>query len=152
MTILRNFGSIEQALAHSLKHLKEEEVKSSTGKSLSHFRKCSDPDNKDNVIHFEDAIHLDVLLDRAGLGTPLLSTFIHTIDKKRTESNQEFSVSHSLMQIVARIGNLSDVTEKALDPKSQSGVNLSKQEKDKIYKALKEVEGKMAALKKAVDD
>ena len=28
MTILRNFGSIEQALAHSLKHLKEEEVKS----------------------------------------------------------------------------------------------------------------------------
>ena len=27
MTILRNFGSIEQALAHSLKHLKEEEVK-----------------------------------------------------------------------------------------------------------------------------
>jgi len=28
---------------------------------------------------------------------------------------------------------------------------LSKQEKDKIYKALKEVEGKMSALKKAVD-
>ena len=43
------------------------------------------------------------------------------------------------MQIVARIGNLSDVTEKALDPNSQSGINLSKQEKD-IYKALKDVE------------
>ena len=151
MTIIREFGSVEQALAHSLKHLKDDEVKVTTGKSLSHFRKCSDPDNKDNSIHFEDAIFLDVLLDRQGLGTPLLSTFIHTIDKKRAESNQEFSVSHSLMQIVARIGNLSDVTEKALDPKSPSGINLSNQEKDKIYKALKDVEGKLAALKKAVE-
>ena len=54
MTIIRDFGTVEQALAHSLKNLKEEEVKSATGKSLSHFRKCSDPDNKDNIIHFED--------------------------------------------------------------------------------------------------
>ena len=151
MTIIRDFGTVEQALAHSLKNLKEEEVKSATGKSLSHFRKCSDPDNKDNLIHFEDASQIDILLDRQGLGTPLLSTFIHTIDKKRTESNQEFSVSQSLMQIVARIGNLSDVTEKALDPNSQSGINLSKHEKDKIYKALKDVEGKLSDLKKAVE-
>ena len=151
MTILRDFGTIEQALANILKHLNDEEVKSVTGKSLSHFRKCSDPQNKDNIIHFEDAIHLDILLDRQGLGTPLLNTFIHTIDKKRTESNQEFSVSHSLMQIVSRIGNLSDVTEKALDPKSPGGTELSKQEKDRIYKALKDVEDKISSLKKAVD-
>ena len=53
MTVIRDFGTIEQALAHSLKHLKEDEVKVATGKSLSHFRKCSDQSNKDNVLHLE---------------------------------------------------------------------------------------------------
>ena len=32
MTVVRDFGTIEQALAHSLKHLKEDEVKAATGK------------------------------------------------------------------------------------------------------------------------
>ena len=55
------------------------------------------------------------------------------------------------MQIVSRIGKLTDVTEKALDPKSQSGSSVSNQEKDRIYKALKEVEAKIASLKKSID-
>ena len=147
MTVIRDFGTIEQALAHSLKHLKEDEVKVATGKSLSHFRKCSDQSNKDNVLHLEDAIKLDIILDRINEGTPLLNTFLHVIDKKRSESNEESSISHSIMQIVSRIGKLTDVTEKALDPKSQSGSSVSNQEKDRIYKALKEVEAKIASLK-----
>jgi len=151
MTVVRDFGTIEQALAHSLKHLKEDEVKVATGKSLSHFRKCSDQSNKDNVLHLEDAIKLDIILDRINEGTPLLNTFLHVIDKKRSESNKESSISHSIMQIVSRIGKLTDVTEKALDPDSPGGTSLNAQEKDKIYKALKEVEARIASLKKSID-
>ena len=66
-----------------LKSLKEEEVKAATGKSLSHFRKCSDSSNKDNVLHLEDAIKLDIILDRQNEGTPLLNTFLHVIEKKK---------------------------------------------------------------------
>ena len=57
-----------------------------------------------------------------------------------------------------RLGRLMDITEKALDPNSPSGSNISKDEKDKIYKALKEVEEKIeeveekiASLKKAIE-
>ena len=54
-----------------------------------------------------------------------------------------------------RLERLMDVTEgvaeKALDPNSSSNSNISKYEKDKIYKALKEVEEKIASLKKAIE-
>jgi len=46
---------------------------------------------------------------------------------------------------------LTDVTEKALDPDSSGGTSLNAQEKDKIYKALKEVEARIASLKKSID-
>ena len=55
------------------------------------------------------------------------------------------------MQMVSRIGKLTDGTEKALDPKSTGGTSLNTQEKDKKYKALKEVEARIASLKKSID-
>ena len=151
MTKLREPLSIEFVLSQVLPKLEDEEVKKSTGKSISHFRKCGDADDKDHNIYLADAIKLDIILDRINEGTPLLNTFLHVIDKKRSESNEESSISHSIMQIVSRIGKLTDVTEKALDPKSQSGSSVSNQEKDRIYKALKEVEAKIASLKKSID-
>jgi hypothetical protein len=151
MTKVREFLTIEQALAHSLKDLKDDEVKAATNKSLSHFRKCSDPENKDNVLYLEDAVKLDILLDQKNLGTPLLQSFIDAIDKHHQDNKKEGSVSQSIMQIVSRIGKLTDVTESALDPKSPGGVKVDTSEKDKIYKALKEVEAKIATLKKAIE-
>lgn len=42
-------------------------------------------------------------------------------------------------------------TEKAMDPNSPGGAGLTKEEKDKIYKAIKEVEEKIANFKKAIE-
>ena len=50
-----------------------------------------------------------------------------------------------------RLGRLMGVREKALDPNSPSGSNISKDKKDKIYKALKEVEEQVASIKKAIE-
>ena len=52
MTKLREPHSIEFALNQVLKKLKDEEIKKSTGKSISHFRKCGDADDKDHNISF----------------------------------------------------------------------------------------------------
>ena len=43
-----------------------------------------------------------------------------------------------------------DITHQSMDPKSQDGENISNVEKEKIYKAIKEVEEKMARLKLSV--
>ena len=43
-----------------------------------------------------------------------------------------------------------DITEKALDPNSPEGIEISAKEKDNIYKAISEVEEKIAKLKLAI--
>ena len=67
------------------------------------------------------------------------------------EQNTKENIMHSLLHTGERLGKLMGVTEKALDPKSPGGTAINNQEKDKIYKALKEVEEKIASLKKAIE-
>ncbi len=52
--------------------------------------------------------------------------------------------------IGGRIGNLMDITQKALHPEGPKGEEISKQEKDKIFNAISEVEEKIAKLKLSI--
>ena len=58
MTKIREPLSIEKILKSIISKLKENEIEEFTGKSISHFRKCSDPDDKDHNLHLNDAIKL----------------------------------------------------------------------------------------------
>ena len=61
MTKIREPLTIEKILQDVIVKLKENEIKDFTGKSVSHFRKCSDPNDKDHNLHLTDAIKLDIL-------------------------------------------------------------------------------------------
>ena len=91
MTKLREPLSIEFTLSQVLPKLEDEEVKKSTGKSISHFRKCGDADDKDHNIHLADAIKLDILLQKKKLGNPFLDhlNFKLILIKKETWSHQK---------------------------------------------------------------
>ena len=84
MTKLRKPLSVEFVLSQAIKKLNEEEIKKSTGKSISHFRKCGDADDKDHNIGLSDAIKLDILLQQKKLGTPLLDCFNFKLITART--------------------------------------------------------------------
>ena len=73
------------------------------------------------------------------------------VEKALAGSNTKDSVTRSLITMVSRIGWLTDETERAMDPNSPGGETLTKQEKDKIYKAIQEVEAKIAVFKKAIE-
>ena len=60
----RKLISLEGALKEVIKDLKSEALKDVTGKTESHFRKCSDPADKDHNLHFIDAIKLDLILQK----------------------------------------------------------------------------------------
>ena len=71
--------------------------------------------------------------------------------------NKEFSdierledVSRNLINIGGRIGNLMDITDKALHPEGPKGEEISKREKDNIFNAISEVEEKIAKLKLSI--
>ena len=50
-----------------------------------------------------------------------------------------------------RIGRLMEVTKGATDPSSPGGKEISQLEKEKIYKAIKDVEGKISDLKLSIE-
>ena len=150
MTKLREPLSVEKILNSIISKLKDNEIEEFTGKSISHFRKCSDPDDKDHNLHLNDAIKLDVLSVKSQKGTPFLDHISLIINKEFSDMDKLEDVSRNLINIGGRIGNLMDITDKALHPESPKGEEISKKEKDNIFNAISEVEEKIVKLKLSI--
>ena len=150
MAKLRDFLSLEQALIHASKDLTDEELKK-IGKTREDIRRFSDPSKTDRQILHRDSIQIDVALAKKNKGTPILKAHEALVDKALEGQNTKANIMQSLLHTGERLGRLMGVTEKALDPYSPGGSSISKEEKDKIYKALKEVEEKIASLKKSIE-
>jgi hypothetical protein len=150
MVKLRKPLTIEFVLNQFLKKLDEEEVKRTTGKSVSHFRKCGDSDDKDHNLHLVDAIKLDVLLQQKQLGTPFLDCFNLFLEYELRRISEYENISNVLINIGGRVGNLMDVTQDATDPGGEQGTIISKQEKQEIFEAVSQVEEKIAKLKLSI--
>ena len=150
MTKIRNPLSIENVLSNIISKLDEDEVKNLTNKSISHFRKCSDPDDKDHNLYLSDAIKLDVIMQRNSLGTPLMDNFQIMLDEEFKKVNSFENLENTLLKVGGRVGNLMDVVQEAMDPESPLGKDLSKKEKDLIAKSIIELEEKIAKLKMSI--
>ena len=150
MTKIRDPLSIENVLSNMVSKLNDNEVKNITGKSTSHFRKCSDPDDKDHNLHYIDAIKLDILMQRRSLGTPFIDNFSLTLEDEFNKVNVYENVASTLIKMGGRVGNLMDITHDAMSLDSPMGKEISKTEKDQIYKAINEVEEKIAKLKLSI--
>ena len=150
MTKIRNPLSIENVLSSMISKLDEDEVKNLTNKSISHFRKCSDPDDKDHNLYLSDAIKLDVIMQRNSLGTPLMDNFQIMLDEEFKKVNSFENLENTLLKVGGRVGNLMDVVQEAMGPESPLGKDLSKKEKDLISKSIIELEEKIAKLKMSI--
>ena len=147
MTKIRNPLSIENVLSNMISKLNEDEVKNLTNKSISHFRKCSDPDDKDHNLYLGDAIKLDIIMQRNSLGTPLMDNFQIMLDEEFKKINSFENLENTLLKVGGRVGDLMDVVQEAINPESALGKDLSKKEKDLINKSIIELEEKIAKLK-----
>ena len=147
MTKIRNPLSVENILSNMISKLNEDEVKNITNKSISHFRKCSDPDDKDHNLYLVDAIKLDIIMQRNSLGTPLMDNFQIMLDEKFKKVNSFENLESTLLKVGGRVGDLMDVVQEAMNPDSALGKDLSKKEKDLINKSIIELEEKIAKLK-----
>ena len=150
MTKLREPLTVEHILSQVINKLGEDEIKNITNKSISHYRKCSDPDDKDHNLHYVDAIKLDILMQRKLLGTPFIDNFSLLIENEFNKNNVYENVASTLIKIGGRMGNLMDITQQAMSPDSQKGKEISNKERDQIFKAISEVEEKIAKLKISV--
>jgi len=148
---IRDFLTIEQALSHALNELSEQDVFEATKRKKEHITQYADPAKGDRNISHLDSIQIDVALMKKGKGHPLLSVHQALMDKAMEGHNQKASITQTLLHMGERIGKLMGVTEKAMDPNSPGGTSINKIEKENIYEAIKEVEAKIALLKKSIE-
>ena len=146
----RKILSLESAIKEVIKELKDEGLKAATGKSESHFRKCSDPNDPNHNIHHTDSINIDKLCIEKGIGTPMLYAHEAILDSETQKFYKE-TVSNTLITMGVRLGKLIETTHEAVDPKGDDGSQLSQKEKEKIYSAIKDVEEKITQLKIFID-
>ena len=143
----RDFISIEQALKFLIKELGDIKIKEATNKSESWFRKCSDPLGKDKNILHKDSVKLDIATLKEGKGAPLITAHQALLDLALKDLNNTKKITSTLIDMGVRIGRLMEVTKGATNPSSIGGKEISPLEKEKIYKAIQNVESKISDLK-----
>ena len=147
----RKLLSIEQALKNVIKELKPDGIKDATGKSESHFRKCSDEQDKEHNIHHLDSIKLDLECKRRSLGNPLLEAHESILEAADFKLGKLDSTSNTLIDISAKIGRLMETAKFAISKESEAGAKFSKNEREKINISIEEVEKKILTLKQIID-
>ena len=89
-------------------------------------------------------------MQRRSLGTPFIDNFSLTLEDEFNKVNVYENVASTLIKMGGRVGNLMDTTHDAMSPDSPMGKEISKTEKDQIYKAINDVEEKIAKLKLSI--
>ena len=146
----RKLISLEGALKEIIKDLKSEALKDVTGKTESHFRKCSD-ENDTQDIHHIDSIKIDIECLKRGLGSPMLTAHEDMLEATNPEYKNLDNASNTLINIGAKIGRLMETTQKAINPEGESGQKISETERKHISKAITDVEDKILQLRVIID-
>jgi len=146
----RKLISLEGALKEVIKDLKSEALKDVTGKTESHFRKCSD-ENDTQDIHHIDSIKIDIECLKRGLGSPMLTAHEDMLEATKSEYKNLDNASNTLINIGAKIGRLMETTQKAINPEGESGQKISETERKHISKAITDVEDKILQLRMIID-
>ena len=152
MAKIRKTASIEKGIEEVIKILNEEEIQEAIGKSVSYLRKCSDPDQPQEIDH-NDSFKLDKACIKKHKAPPLFTAheFMISQEFKGLDSNKESNISDMLVRFTILHGKLTEVITEAYNPKSDKGQEISPLERKEIGEAIKKLEDKILKLKSIVD-
>ena len=147
MVKIRKTASIEKGIEEVVKILSEEEIQQTIGKSASYLRKCSDPDQPQQIDH-NDSFKLDKACIEKNKAPPLLTAHEYMISQEFEKLDPD--KTKNINDMLVRFTILHGIT-KARDPESDKGLEISPLEKKEINEAITALENKILKLKKAVD-
>ena len=152
MAKIRKTASIENGIMQVLKILKEDEIQQTIGKSSSYLRKCSDPNQQQQIDH-NDSIKLDIACIKKGKAPPLFIAHEYIVinESDNLDSHKQNDIDEMLVKSTILHGKLTEVVKQAEDPKSDKGIEISKLEKKEIMEAIKNLEDKIMKIKITVD-
>ena len=152
MAKLRKIDSIENGLAEVIKILSEDEIEEAIGKSVSYLRKCSDPDQPQQIDH-NDSLKLDLACIKKKKAPPLLNSHEYMISRNSDLSNikSEDDLDSILVKFAVLHGKLVETIISSQDPKSDKGEEISSGEKKEIFESIKLIEDKIMKIKLTID-
>ena len=152
MAKIRKISSIENGIAEVIKILSENEIEEATGKGISFLRKCSDPDQPQQIDH-NDSIKLDLACIKKKKAPPLLNSheYIMSSNVATSELQNDDDLDAVLVKFTILHGKLVEVIKKAQEPSSDKGEEISVIEKKEIFEAIKSIEDKIMKLKISID-
>ena len=151
MVKIRKAASLENGLADVIKILSEDEIEATIGKSVSFLRKCSDPDQPQQIDH-KDPFKLDAACIAKNKAPPMLSAHRFMISQIfDNKKHQENDVDDMLVKFTILHGRLNEVINNAHDEQGDDGKDISELEKKEIFEALKKLEDKILKIKLTID-
>ena len=153
MAKIRKLASIENGLTEVIKILTEDEVEDAIGKGVSYIRKCSDPDQPNQIDHNE-SLKLDLACIKKNKSPPLLNCHEHKIaqDLEGIKVSENNDLDDVLIRFTILHGKLIEAIELAQDPNSDQGEKISELEKKDIFESIKKIEDKIMKLKISIDN
>ncbi len=151
MAKIRNLASIENGILEVIKILSEDEIEEAIGKSVSYLRKCSDPDQPQQLDH-NDSVKLDLACIKKKKAPPLLNSHEYIMSSNFKDLNlQEDDLDAVLVKFTILHGKLVEIIKEAQDPKSDKGEEISLIEKKEIFESIKLIEDKIMKIKLTID-
>ena len=152
MAKIRKISSIENGIAEVIKILSEDEIEEAIGKGISFLRKCSDPDQPQQIVH-NDSIKLDLACIKKKKAPPLLNSheYIMSLNVSALDFENDGDLDAVLVKFTILHGKLVEVIKKAQEPNSDKGEEISVVEKKEIFDSIKNIEDKIMKLKISID-
>ena len=151
MVKIRKAASLENGLADVIKILSEDEIEATIGKSVSFLRKCSDPDQPQQIDH-KDSFKLDAACIAKNKAPPMLSAHRFMISQIfDNKKHQENDVDDMLVKFTILHGRLNEVINNAHDEEGDDGKDIIELEKKEIFEAFKKLEDKILKIKLTID-
>ena len=152
MAKIRKTASIENGLMEVVQILSEEEIQAAIGKGSSYVRKCSDPQQQQEIDH-NDSFKLDKACIAKGKAPPLLTSHEYMIahELENVNTNNSKDLSQILVRSTILHGKLTELIHNAQHPKSDKGVEISVLEKKEINEAITDLENKIMKIKMTID-
>ena len=99
MAKIRKSASIERGIEEVVKILSEEEIQQAIGKSVSYLRKCSDPDQPQQIDH-NDSFKLDKACIEKSKAPPLLTAHEYMISQEfeKLDPNKTKNINDMLVK------------------------------------------------------
>jgi hypothetical protein len=146
--------SLEKGLDNILKHLSKDEIKEAIGKTRDYIAKCSNPDpdetgTRRNIDHI-DSVKLDKACIKKGIEAPMLKAHQYMLEELTSEVSSG-DVNRMLIKFTILDAELKKEVLEAQQPESMGGKKITREEREKINDAIKNIEDRILKIKLAVN-